>query len=404
MITDGFFFLATLIGIAAILVYLEKRRGMAVFKYVPGFVFLYLIAATLNTLGVFGQTDSIDAVGSGVKDALLPAMIMLLLFQCDVRQIIKLGPKLMLTYTAAVVSIFAGFVVAFLLFRGLLDPEAWKGFAALAGSWTGGSANMVAVQEILQAPESLFGHVLIVDTIVYSLWLLLMFSGTGIAQRFNAWVKADTSYLETQAAAVANSGDTSAGEAGKDKGGGDSNGRGETLDLVALFRVIALGLFASAAATWVGNQLPEIGVVVTSTTWTILIVSVLGLIIGSTRFGKMPGASEVSHIMLYIIIGIIAAGSDFSSLVEAPLYLLAGFVVVTVHLLLMVLYAKLTRTELFSLAVASTANIGGVASAPVVASAYSQQLVPVGVLYALIGAFAGTFFGLATGQILSMLS
>lgn len=402
MITDGFFFLATLIGIAAILVYLEKRRGMAVFKYVPGFVFLYLIAATLNTLGVFGQTDSIDAVGSGVKDALLPAMIMLLLFQCDVRQIIKLGPKLMLTYAAAVVSIFAGFVVAFLLFRGLLDPEAWKGFAALAGSWTGGSANMVAVQEILQAPESLFGHVLIVDTIVYSLWLLLMFSGTGIAQRFNAWVKADTSYLETQAAAVANSGDTSAGVGGKNKGGG-TNGSGETLDLVALFRVIALGLFASAAATWVGNQLPEIGVVVTSTTWTILIVSVLGLIIGSTRFGKMPGASEVSHIMLYIIIGIIAAGSDFSSLVEAPLYLLAGFVVVTVHLLLMVLYAKLTRTELFSLAVASTANIGGVASAPVVASAYSQQLVPVGVLYALIGAFAGTFFGLATGQVLSML-
>ena len=403
MITDGFFFLATLIGIAAILVYLEKRRGMAVFKYVPGFVFLYLIAATLNTLGVFGQTDSIDAVGSGVKDALLPAMIMLLLFQCDVRQIIKLGPKLMLTYTAAVVSIFAGFVVAFLLFRGVLDPEAWKGFAALAGSWTGGSANMVAVQEILQAPESLFGHVLIVDTIVYSLWLLLMFSGTGIAQRFNAWVKADTSYLETQAAAVANSGDTSAGVGGKNKGGG-ANGSDETLDLVALFRVIALGLFASAAATWVGNQLPEIGVVVTSTTWTILIVSILGLIIGSTRFGKMPGASEVSHIMLYIIIGIIAAGSDFSSLVEAPLYLLAGFLVVAIHLALMVIYAKLTRTELFSLAVASTANIGGVASAPVVASAYSQQLVPVGVLYALIGAFAGTFFGLATGQILSMLS
>ena len=402
MITDGFFFLATLIGIAAVLVYLEKRRGMAVFKYVPGFVFLYLIAATLNTLGVFRQTDSIDAVGSGVKDALLPAMIMLLLFQCDVRQIIKLGPKLMLTYTAAVVSIFAGFVVAFLLFKGVLDPEAWKGFAALAGSWTGGSANMVAVQEILQAPESLFGHVLIVDTIVYSLWLLLMFSGTGIAQRFNAWVKADTSYLETQAAAVTNSGDTSAGEDGKNKGGGGSNGQAETLDLVALFRVIALGLFASAAATWVGNQLPEIGVVVTSTTWTILIVSVLGLIIGSTRFGKMPGASEVSHIMLYIIIGIIAAGSDFSSLVEAPLYLLAGFVVVAIHLLLMVVYAKLTRTELFSLAVASTANIGGVASAPVVASAYSQQLVPVGVLYALIGAFAGTFFGLATGQILSM--
>lgn len=388
MITDGFLFLSTLIAISAILVYLDKRRGIPVFKYVPGFVFLYLIAATLNTVGVFGQSESIDAVGSGVKDALLPAMILLLLFQCDVRQIIKLGPKLLLTYAAAVLSILVGFVITFLIFRGVLDPESWKGFAALAGSWTGGSANMVAVQEILQAPESLFGHVLIVDTIVYSVWLLLMFSGTGIAARFNKWVKADTSYLETQTKDITNPADTSADE---------------PLDFAALFRIIAIGLFTSAVATWIGNRLPEVGVVITSTTWTILIVSILGLIIGSTKYGKMPGSSEVAHIMLYIIIGIIAAGSDFSSLIEAPLYLLAGFLVVAIHLALMLIYAKLTRTELFSIAVASTANIGGVASAPVVASAYSQQLVPVGVLYALIGAFAGTFFGLATGQILSML-
>jgi len=164
---------------------------------------------------------------------------------------------------------------------------------------------------------------------------------------------------------------------------------------------VHLGLFASAAATWVGGLLPEIGVVVTSTTWTILIVSVLGLIIGSTRRGKMPGSSEVAQILLYIIIGVIAADSDFTSLVEAPLYLLAGVMVVLIHLVLMVLYAKATKTELFSIAVASTANIGGVASAPVVASAFNRQLVPVGVLFALIGAFAGTFLGLAVGQVLA---
>ena len=105
--------------------------------------------------------------------------------------------------------------------------------------------------------------------------------------------------------------------------------------------------------------------------------------------------------MLYIIIGVIAAGSDFTSLVEAPLYLLAGVMVVLIHLVLMVLYAKATKTELFSIAVASTANIGGVASAPVVASAFNRQLVPVGVLFALIGAFAGTFLGLAVGQVLA---
>lgn len=387
MITDGFLFLSLLIAISAVLVYLEKRRGIAVFKYVPGFVFLYLIAALLNTLGVFGESDSITDVGGGVKDALLPAMIMLLLFQCDIRQIIKLGPKLLLTYAASALSILLGFVLTFLVFRGLLDPEAWKGLSALAASWTGGSANMVAVQGILDAPENVFGHVLIVDTIIYSVWLLAMFSSVTVSARFNAWTKADTSYLDVHSSETAHA--ATGAEAG------------ETLDLVALFRVLALGLFASAVATWIGELLPEIGVVVTSTTWTILIVSVLGLIIGSTRWGKMPGSSEVAQIMLYIIIGVIAAGSDFTSLVEAPLYLLAGVMVVLIHLVLMVLYAKATKTELFSIAVASTANIGGVASAPVVASAFNRQLVPVGVLFALIGAFAGTFLGLAVGQVLA---
>lgn len=387
MITDGFLFLSLLIAISAVLVYLEKRRGVRVFRFVPGFVFLYLIAALLNTLGVFGESDSITDVGGGVKDALLPAMIMLLLFQCDIRQIIKLGPKLLLTYAASALSILLGFVLTFLVFRGLLDPEAWKGLSALAASWTGGSANMVAVQGILDAPENVFGHVLIVDTIIYSVWLLAMFSSVTVSARFNAWTKADTSYLDVHSSATAPA--ATGAEAG------------ETLDLVSLFRVFALGLFASAAATWVGGLLPEIGVVVTSTTWTILIVSVLGLIIGSTRWGKMPGSSEVAQIMLYIIIGVIAADSDFTSLVEARLYLLAGVMVVLIHLVLMVLYAKATKTELFSIAVASTANIGGVASAPVVASAFNRQLVPVGVLFALIGAFAGTFLGLAVGQVLA---
>ena len=248
---------------------------------------------------------------------------------------------------------------------------------------------MAAVQGILNPPENIFGYVLIVDTIVYSVWLLVMFSSVGISDKFNAWTKADTSALSSRAA--------STGE-----GGEKSSADEEKMDLVALFRVLAIGLFGSALATVIGGKLPEIGVVVNSTTWTILIVSIVGLIIGSTKYGKMAGASDVAYIMLYIIIGVIAAGSDFTSLVEAPIYLLAGLMVVTIHFVLMIIYAKLTKTELFSLAVASTANIGGVASAPVVAGAFNRELVPVGVLFALIGAFAGTFFGLAAGQVMSL--
>lgn len=107
--------------------------------------------------------------------------------------------------------------------------------------------------------------------------------------------------------------------------------------------------------------------------------------------------------MLFVVIGQIASGSDFSALTQAPLYLLIGVLVLLIHIIIMLIYAKIAKVELFSLAVASTANIGGVASAPVVAAAYNRQLVPVGVLMALIGSFAGTFLGLAAAQIMSIL-
>lgn len=382
MITDGFLYLGVLLALAGTIVYVTQRREHRVFKYVPGIVLLYLGAALLNTLGVFGESESVETAGGAVKDALLPAMILLLLFKCDLRKIVKLGPKLLLTFTVAAVSIVLGFVVAYLLLQAALDPEADKALGALAASWTGGSANMAAVQGIVHAPENLFGYVLIVDTVLYSLWLLLMFSSVAFSERFNRWTRAGTTQLDAHTV---------------------TEEKERPIDLTSLMTLIGFSLFASAVATWVGGLLPELGDVVDGTTWAILIVSALGLVIASTPLGRTAGSSQLATVMLYVIIGIIASGSDFTSLTEAPLYLVAGMVVLVVHLAVMAVYAKLARAELFSLAVASTANIGGVASAPVVAGAFNRQLVPVGVLFALIGSLMGTFLGLATVQILSVL-
>ncbi len=380
MISDGFLFISVLIAIAAALVIAGHSGRFRIFAYVPGFVFLYIIAALLNTVGVFDHSDSVTEVGDGLRTALLPAMILLLLFKCDIRQIIRLGPKLLLTFAVTAASIVAGFLVSYLILRSALDPEAWRALGALNASWTGGSANMVAVQEILQAPEDVFGYVLIVDTVIYSFWLLLIFSSVTVSDRFNRWTKADTSKLEV--ASTAEDGE-------------------KPLTMPALFGLLGFALLVSALAIRAGELLPEIGTVINASTWRILIVSVLGLIIGSTRFGRVRGSSELATIMLYVIIGIIASGSDFTSLTQAPLYLVAGLIVIVVHAAIMLVYAKLTKTELFSIAVASTANIGGIASAPVVAGAFNRQLVPVGVLFALMGTFLGTFLGLASAQIMS---
>jgi uncharacterized membrane protein len=314
-------------------------------------VFMYLLCAALNTLGVFGADDATRAPIAQVKDVLLPAMIFLFLFGCDLRKIIRLGPKLLLTFFVASASLSAGMVIVYAAFQNAVHTEAWKVFGALLASWTGGSANMVAVQDILQAPENIFGYALITDTIGYSVWLMLMFASVAISPRFNRWTKANTSYLE-------------------DRGAADLEDEKHPITVASLSVVVFGAIAVSTLSIWIGGLLPEYGAVINGTTWSILIVSLLGLVVAITL---------------------------------APVYLLMGALVLLFHAAVMVLYAKLTRTELFSLAVASTANVGGIASAPVVAAAFNKQLVPVGVLYALIGSFMGTFVGLAAAQIMSAL-
>ena len=383
MITDGLLMLGVLLALSCALIVLERTTGWKLFKFVPGMVLMYLLCATLNSLGVFGQDDATREPIAQVKDVLLPAMIFLFLFGCDLRKIIRLGPKLLLTFFVASASLSAGMVIVYAAFQNAVHSEAWKVFGALLASWTGGSANMVAVQDILQAPENIFGYALITDTLIYSIWLTVAFSSVAISGRFDRFTKARSTHLIDH--------------------GDDFETEEAPITVQSLATVVFGSLFVSTLAIWVGGLLPELGAVVNGTTWTIVIVSVLGLVIAQTPLGRIGGSTEIATLMLFIVIGQIAAGSDFSALTQAPLYLLIGLLVVLVHLAIMVVYAKLTRTDLFSIAVSSTANIGGIASAPVVASAFNRQLVPVGVLMALMGSFLGTFLGLASAQIMSAL-
>ncbi|GAB49268.1 DUF819 family protein [Mobilicoccus pelagius] len=381
MITDGVLMLGVLLGLAGVIVVLERTTGWWFFRYVPGMVLMYLLCAALNSMGLFGHADETRDVVASVKNVVLPAMIFLFLLGCDLRRIVRLGPKLLLTMFVTSVSLFVAMIAVFAVFRGLLDPEAWKVLGALLASWTGGSANMVAVQDILQAPKAIFGYALITDTIVYSFWLMVMFSSVAFSDRFNRFTGADTSYL------AVHGGDAEAVEEGP-------------ITRQSLAVAVFGSIFVSTVSIAIGGMLPKLGDVVNATAWTILIVSLLGLLAAHTPLGRVAGSSDVASLMLFVVIGQIASGSDFSAITKAPLYLLVGFLVLLVHAVLMVIYAKLTHTELFSLAVASVANVGGIASAPVVAGAFDRQLVPVGVLFALIGSFMGTWIGLTGAAVM----
>lgn len=386
MITNGFSYLALLSMLAAAIVYTEKRTAYRLFDYLPSIVILYFVTMLFSTWGVWEKTPQITATYKALKGNLLPAMIFLMLLTADMRQIIKLGKKMLLTFLLASVSIGIGFVGMFVLFHSYFEKGAWKPFAALAGSWMGGTGNMVAIQGALHVPDSAMGYALLIDSIDYAVWIMLLLSLVPFAKTFNRWVKADTSIIDKVGEKLA-----------------QNDATRQPMDFQSLFLLLGLSLAISALAQFAGNQLP-VSDFVGHTTWTVILATLAGIGFAMTPLSRLGGSSELGTMMLYLIVALIASRANFGELTQAPLYIAAGFIIILIHVLIMVLFAKLFKLDLFVLGVASLANIGGVASAPILASAYSRALIPIGVLMAMLGYIVGTFGGLAVGKVLEVIA
>ncbi|WP_181347815.1 DUF819 domain-containing protein [Thalassobacillus sp. CUG 92003] len=388
MIEGGFLYLGVIIGMAGIIAWLEKQSTSKFFKFVPGIVLIYFGGALLKTTGIIGSTEAVDATYGNVRDALLPMLILLMLLNCDLRKLKKLGPKMLIGYVIASFSIVLGFAITFLLFQSLYAPETWQAFGALAGSWTGGSANMVIIQGVLDVPENIFGYALIMDTVNYSTWVMIMFWLVPFSAAFNRWAKADTSHLDEVSADLKNEMEE------KDQ---------QSISFVHLMGLISIAIFVSAFSAEIASLLPQFGEIVNATTWTIFIVSIVGVLLAMTKVSMIPGSMDVANVLLYIVIALIASRADFSQLLQAPIYIISGFVILAIHALILMLAAKLFKMDLFTLGVSSLANIGGMATAPLLAGAYHRSLIPIGVLMGLAGSFLGTYYGLLTAKLLSFL-
>ncbi|MEQ8935157.1 MAG: DUF819 family protein, partial [Amphiplicatus sp.] len=174
MISDGFSYVALLMFIAGSLKLLESRVGGRFFELLPAIVLLYGLVMGIASLGVWEKSESVNTAYGALRNNLLPAMIFLMLLKSDLRQIRKLGRKMLLAFAVAAVSICIAFTVAFALFNPLLPHEAWKSFAALSGSWMGGTGNMVALQQALDVEDSMMGYALLIDSIDYALWVAIL--------------------------------------------------------------------------------------------------------------------------------------------------------------------------------------------------------------------------------------
>lgn len=386
MIENGFTYIAVLILIGSVIVYTEKRSQHKLFEYLPAIVIIYFVVMLFSTFSLWEKTESVTATYKTLKSNLLPAMIFLMLLLADMREIFKLGKKMLLTFLLASASIALGFIGMFALFQSSFGAEAWKPFAALSGSWMGGTANMVAIQGALNLPDSAMGYTLLIDSIDYAIWVMILLALVPFAKKFNVWAKADTSVID---------------EVGKRLAFKEADKK--PMDFASLFFLLGVSLFVSALAQYGASYLPTTDFL-THTTLVVIISTLSGILFAMTPLAKISGSSELANMMLYLIVALIASRANFTELTEAPLYILAGFVIITIHVVIMVTFAKLFKLDLFSLGVASLANIGGVASAPILASAYSKALIPIGVLMAMMGYIVGTFGGLMVGKVLEMIA
>lgn len=390
VINNGFTYIAFLIFIAGAMLALKKYAKWKIFDIVPPLVWLYVLNMIFCTLGIY-NSDACSGAYSSLKNNILYAMIFVMLLRCDFRKLAKLSGRMIAIFLGCSFTIGAGFIIGYPIFKSFLGTDTWGATAALYASWVGGSANMAAMQDALPVNEGAYACALALDTVCYSLWIALLLFMVNHAHKWDNSVKADTSKLKAVAEA-ANA------EVAKEK---QSVGFGDLVWLIGIAFVV------SALSQWVGaslnSSLKAVGLsMFDKGTCTTLFVTVLGLICAMTPIGKLPAVEELSNVFLYVVVSLLASQASLTELVAAPMWVVFGMFILVIHVVLMYILAKVFHWDLCMCSTASVANIGGPASAPIIACAYHESYAGIGVLMGVLGAALGNFFGLGMGAILSM--
>lgn len=375
-------YLAVMLLAAGIFPALERRTGWKVFAILPPIVLTYLSVTALAVLGLWQVNAEIQAAQKLLIAQLIPALLFLLMVNCDLRAIFALGPRVLAVFFSTTVSLFIAFVATYLLFRNVLPADTgWQPLAAVSGSWVGGTANMVAVKQAIGMSDDALALGLLMDALCYSMWFVVLFSAARLAPAFNRWTRAESS-ANLVVAPTPQTGPT-------------------TPENVLLW--LGLALLAAAGASSLAELLPTSDMFGTAT-WRILIATVAGLVVAHTPLARFAGASPISGTLLIAVVAVMASQSNFQGIATAPLYLLCGVTIIALHALLLALAARLFHFDLYLCGISSLAHIGGVAATPILAASYAPALVPVGILLALLGYILGTGFGLLMATVLSSLA
>jgi uncharacterized membrane protein len=393
---------AAILGVLALVLgLLFYTKELPLFKrfygIVPVVLLCYVIPSLLVSSNIIDPSES--KLYTIASRFLLPAALILMTLSIDLKAIIGLGSKALILFFTATIGIVLGGPIALFIVT-LFEPsilelqgaqELWKGLATIAGSWIGGGANQATMLEVFEYDRSLYGAMVLVDILVANLWLAILMISTSKKRGIDRWLKADTSAIETLQKNV-------------------EHYQAQTArlttqpDLIALFAIAFGGVgIAHVSAPQIVQllitlvpSLSDPGHLLTSLTseflWMVVVATLIGIGASFTRLKRYEGigASKMGSVFIYILVATIGMQMNLLEAINHPELFAIGLIWISFHALLLILVAKLIKAPLFFLAVSSQANVGGAASAPIIAAEFHPALASVGILLAVLGYVVGT--------------
>ena len=399
--------LMAILGVVFITAHSEAPIWKKFYTYIPPLLLCYFVPSVFSTLGVYsGDVSKLYTIAS---QYLLPTSLVLLTISIDLKAIARLGPKAVIMFLGGTIGIIVGGPLAVLIVSfinpelvGGQGPEAvWRGLATIAGSWIGGSANQTAMKEVYGVGDRLFSVMIAVDVLVANLWMACLLFAAGRAKQIDAKVGADTSTIDEVKTKVEEFRSRIARIPG----------------LKDIITVLAVGFVVTAVAHLgadlivpvIERRAPHLAQfsLTSKFFWIVVIATTGGLALSffsRVRELEGVGASTLGSVLLYVLIATIGMKMNILAIFDQPALFLVGSIWMLFHAVTMLLLAWLIKAPLFFLAVGSQANVGGAASAPVVASAFHPALAPVGVLLAVLGYALGTYGGWLSGQLMRVMA
>lgn len=385
LLTEPLAILAYLAAVVALVFQAARLSALQpLFERLPALVWTYFLPMLSTSAGILPAESQLYRT---LARYLLPACLALLLLSSELKAVARLGRKALLVMLAGALGVALGCLAGFALLRPWLPPEAWKAVAALAGTWIGGSANLVAVGTALGISPELQGVVIIVDTVVGYSWMGVLIWLATRQRALDRWLGADRRVLDEVSEHL-----------------GEVRSRGSRAPSVAdLTLMVGLAVALTAVCLAAGRALPPLGKVLNEFSWAVVLLTTVSLGLSLTPVARLEaaGASTVGYAGFYVLLASVGAQGDLRRVVSHPAFVALGLVVITVHALLLLLALRLLRAPLFFFGATSQACVGGYASAPLVAELYEPSLASVGLLLAVLGNVLGTYVGLFVGQVLS---